>query len=71
MSIYSKIETIFSRSLERYNPSHQSLLQKIICKKIESHYNNILIGHQAELLRIIVIGIAGTGKTYLIKTIRG
>ena len=45
--------------------------QKIVFKRIESHYNDILIGHQAELLRIIVIGIAGTGKTYLIKTIRG
>jgi len=45
--------------------------QKIVFKRIESHYNDILIGHQAEPLKIIVIGTAGTGKTYLIKTIRG
>ncbi len=45
--------------------------QKIIFKRIESYYNDILIGYQAELLRIIVIGTAGIRKTYLIKTIRG
>src|SRR2546421_9152435 len=32
-SVFSKMETTFSRSLRRYNPSHQSLLQRIIRKK--------------------------------------
>ena len=33
VSIFSKMGTIFSRSLGRYNPSHQSLLQRIIPRK--------------------------------------
>ncbi|GES82792.1 ATP-dependent DNA helicase Pif1-like [Rhizophagus clarus] len=45
--------------------------QKIIFKRIESHYNDVLNGHQIDPLRIIVMGTAGTGKTYLIKAIRG
>ncbi|GES94679.1 hypothetical protein RCL_jg22685.t1 [Rhizophagus clarus] len=43
--------------------------QKIIFKQIESYYNDVLNGHQIDPLRIIVIGTAGTGKTYLIKAI--
>ncbi len=43
--------------------------QKMVFNQIESHYNSILKGHQVESLRIIIIGIAGTGKTYLINSI--
>ena len=43
--------------------------QKIVFKQIESHYHDILEGHQDESLRIIMMGTAGTGKTYLIETI--
>src|SRR6266542_5922936 len=45
-------------------------IQKTIFKRIESHYQEVLAGHQAKPLRLIVIGTAGTGKTYLIKAIR-
>ena len=44
--------------------------QKIVFKRIESHYHNILMGHQVEPLRIIIMGTAGTGKSYLIEVIR-
>ena len=44
--------------------------QKKIFNRIETHYNNILTHNQVELLRILVIGTAGTGKSYLIKAIR-
>jgi len=44
--------------------------QRIVFKRIECHYNNILAGQPAEPLRIIIMGTAGTGKTYLIKGIR-
>src|SRR2546423_15584541 len=44
--------------------------QKIIFKRIESHYHDVLKWHQVEPLRIIIMGTAGTGKTYLIKAIR-
>src|SRR4051794_38703740 len=43
--------------------------QKIIFNRVESHYKNILTGIQVEALRIIVMGTAGTGKSYLIKAI--
>ncbi|GBB95753.1 hypothetical protein RclHR1_26020002 [Rhizophagus clarus] len=44
--------------------------QKIIFKQIEFHYNDVLNGHQIDPLKIIVMGTAETGKTYLIKAIR-
>ncbi|CAG8559029.1 9051_t:CDS:10, partial [Scutellospora calospora] len=44
--------------------------QKIIFDRVESHYHNVLKGFQVELLRIIIIGTANTGKSYLIKAIR-
>src|ERR1043166_3953267 len=44
--------------------------QKIIFKRIESHYNSILEGNLVEPLRIVIMGTAGTGKSYLIKAIR-
>ncbi|PKY34978.1 hypothetical protein RhiirB3_395914 [Rhizophagus irregularis] len=37
---------------------------------LESHYHNTFEGRQDEPLRIIVMGTAGTGKTYLIEAIR-
>src|SRR3954453_5373468 len=45
--------------------------QMIVFKRIESHYSDILAGHLVVLLRIIVMGTARTGKTYLIKGIQG
>src|SRR6266498_2572420 len=45
--------------------------QKLVFKRIESHYNDMLKDNQTEPLRIIVMGTAGTGKTYLINAIRG
>src|SRR4051812_40582485 len=45
--------------------------QRMVFERIESHYNNVLAGQQVGPLRIIVMGITGTGKTYLIKGIRG
>src|SRR5437764_10194336 len=44
--------------------------QKLVFKRIESHYNDMLKDNQTEPLRIIVMGTAGTGKTYLINAIR-
>ena len=45
-------------------------IQKIIFKRIESHYQEVLAGHQAKPLRLIVMGTAGIGKIYLIKAIQ-
>ncbi len=39
-------------------------------KRIESHYSDILAGKQVKALRMIIMGIAGTGKSYLIRVIR-
>ena len=44
--------------------------QKQIFKRIESHYLNMTAGHQVEPLKIMIMGTAGTGKSYLIKSIR-
>jgi len=43
--------------------------QKQIFKRIESHYLNMNAGHQVEPLKIMIMGTAGTGKSYLIKSI--
>lgn len=43
--------------------------QEKVFNRIESHYHDVLVGHQVEPLRIIIIGTAETGKTYLIKAI--
>ena len=45
--------------------------QKLVFRRIESHYDDMLKGHQVGPLRTIVMGTAGTGKTYLINAIRG
>jgi hypothetical protein len=45
--------------------------QKKVFNRIETHYNSILTCNQAELLRILVMGTAGTGKSYLISALRG
>jgi len=45
--------------------------QKRIFKRIEKYYNDTILRHRVEPLRIIVMGTAGTGKSYLIKAIRG
>ena len=70
------IDTFLSRN-SRINEENIILInywilnknQKIVFKWIESHYHDILEGHQDESLRIIMMGTAGTGKTYLIETI--
>jgi ATP-dependent DNA helicase PIF1 len=73
------IDTFVSRNC-RINAEKENVIvdyetlngnQKIIFKRIESHYNDVLNGHKIDPLRIIVMGTAGTGKTYLIKAIRG
>jgi len=43
--------------------------QKKVFNRIETHYDNILTGRPVEPLRIIVMGIAGTRKSYLIRAI--
>ena len=43
--------------------------QKKVFNQIETHYNDILTCNQVEPLRILVMGTAGTGKSYLIKAI--
>ncbi|EXX58670.1 uncharacterized protein LOC114530801 [Rhizophagus irregularis DAOM 181602=DAOM 197198] len=43
--------------------------QKKVFNRIESHYHDVLVEHQVEPLRIIVMETAGTGKTYLIEAI--
>jgi hypothetical protein len=45
--------------------------QKIIFNRIVTHYNDTILGHQVEALRILIMGTAGTRKSYLIKAIRG
>ena len=52
---------------------HQTLNenQKSVFKRIETHYSDILAGKQVEALRMIIMGTAGTGKSYLIRAIRG
>ena len=44
---------------------------KVIFMQIENHYNAILSGQQTKALRILVMGTAGTGKSFLIRAIRG
>ncbi|CAG8650540.1 20725_t:CDS:2 [Cetraspora pellucida] len=44
--------------------------QMKIFKRLETHYNNIIIDGNIEPLRIIIMGTAGTGKSYLINAIR-
>jgi len=41
--------------------------QKIVFKRIEAHYNNILEGKQTEPSKTIVMGTAETGKFTLSK----
>src|SRR5277367_6414695 len=44
--------------------------QKSVLNCIESHYGDILTSKQVEPLRMIIMGTAGTGKSYLIRAIR-
>ena len=44
--------------------------QRTVFNRIETHYNNILVDKRSEVLRIIIMGTAGTGKSYLIRAIR-
>src|SRR5437868_1252498 len=43
---------------------------KVIFMQIENHYNAILSGQQTKALRILVMGTARTGKSFLIRAIR-
>ena len=43
--------------------------QKKVFKQVKVHYQNILMDHQIEPLRIMVIGTTRTRKLYLIQTI--
>ncbi|CAG8821888.1 19167_t:CDS:1, partial [Cetraspora pellucida] len=45
--------------------------QMAVFKHVESHFYSVLAGCQVEPLRVIIMGTAGTGKSYLIKAIRG
>ena len=44
--------------------------QESVLTRIESHYNDILMGKQVEALRMIIMGTAGTEKSYLIRAIQ-
>jgi ATP-dependent DNA helicase PIF1 len=44
--------------------------QEMIFERIKSHYQNILASIQVDPLRIIIMGTAGTGKSYLIKALQ-
>ena len=44
--------------------------QRTVFNRIETHYNNILVDKWSKALRIIIMGTAETGKSYLIRTIR-
>src|SRR6266498_5584034 len=60
------------KSNEKDSINVQNLNQKQnrVLTRIESHYNDILMGKQVDSLKIIIMGTAGTGKSYLIRTIR-
>ena len=61
-----------SRGNDEDNVDIQNLnqKQKTVHQRIVKHYQDIISGNQPEPLRIIVMGTAGTGKSYLIRTIR-
>ena len=44
--------------------------QKKVFKTIEKYYNDIILGQQVKPLKIVVMEIASTEKSYLIKAIR-
>ncbi|GES73738.1 ATP-dependent DNA helicase pfh1-like [Rhizophagus clarus] len=44
--------------------------QNSVLKQIKLHYNDILMGKEVEALRMIIMEIADTGKSYLIGAIR-
>src|SRR4051794_29464055 len=44
----------------------------VVFRRIETHYSAIIVNHnQVEPLRLIIMGTAETGKSYLINAIRG
>jgi len=43
--------------------------QKIMFNRIKTHNNDAILGREGEALRILIMGTAGTGKSYLIKAI--
>ena len=45
-------------------------MQKTIFKKIEDHYYDTISEKHVEPLRMLIMGTAGTGKSYLIKAVR-
>jgi len=60
------------KSNEKDSINVQNLNQKQnrVLTRIESHYNDILIGKQVDLLKIIIMGTASIRKSYLIKAIK-
>src|SRR4030095_1430489 len=60
-------------SVENLNVDYHTLNDKqmTIFKRIESHYSNFVRNHnKVDPLRVIIMGTAGTGKSYLINAIR-
>ncbi|CAG8721765.1 4891_t:CDS:2, partial [Cetraspora pellucida] len=66
----SNVVNLKSKDFEIINCKTLNEKQRIVIKRIESHYNMIISGQQVESLQILVMDIAGTGKLYLIKAIR-
>jgi hypothetical protein len=66
-----KDQNLGNRSESNDSVDHQTLNenQKSVFRRIEMHYSDILAGKQVEALRMIVMGTAGTGKSYLIRAI--
>ncbi|CAG8456659.1 16503_t:CDS:2 [Cetraspora pellucida] len=52
------------------NPQTLNNNQMKVFKRIESYYCNVLTGCHVEPLKIIILGTAGTGKSYLVNVIR-
>ena len=63
-----------SRNVEKENlvVDYQTLNdnQKIVFKRLETHYQNVLVEYQNNPLKILIMGTAGTSTTYLIEAIR-
>ncbi|CAG8641197.1 7999_t:CDS:2 [Cetraspora pellucida] len=65
-------EALNDENLDNNTIDYQTLNdnQIKIFKRLETYYNIIITGSNIEPLRIIIMGTAGTGKSYLINAIR-